>query len=44
MDQQAGGLHCPACRVDLVMSERHDVEIEARRLNELFDAVSPRTP
>jgi Zn-finger nucleic acid-binding protein len=28
MDQQAGGLHCPACRVDLVMSERHGVEID----------------
>jgi uncharacterized protein len=28
MSQQSGGLLCPACRVDLVMSERHGVEID----------------
>ena len=28
MNQQAAGLLCPACRVDLVMSERHGVEID----------------
>ncbi len=28
MSQHSGGLLCPACRVDLVMSERHGVEID----------------
>jgi Zn-finger nucleic acid-binding protein len=28
MTQPAGGLLCPACRVDLVMSERSGVEID----------------
>ena len=28
MSQTSGGLICPACRVDLVMSERHGVEID----------------
>lgn len=28
MSQQSGGLLCPACRVDLVMSERSGVEID----------------
>ena len=28
MSQHTGGLLCPACRVDLVMSERHGVEID----------------
>jgi uncharacterized protein len=28
MSQSAAGLLCPACRVDLVMSERHGVEID----------------
>ena len=28
MSQQSAGLLCPACRVDLVMSERHGVEID----------------
>jgi uncharacterized protein len=28
MSQQSGGLLCPACRVDLVMSERQGVEID----------------
>jgi Zn-finger nucleic acid-binding protein len=28
MTNQSGGLLCPACRVDLVMSERHGVEID----------------
>jgi Zn-finger nucleic acid-binding protein len=28
MSQQTGGLLCPACRVDLVMSERSGVEID----------------
>ena len=28
MSQQANGLLCPACRVDLVMSERNGVEID----------------
>ena len=28
MNQHSGGLLCPACRVDLVMSERHGVEID----------------
>ena len=28
MSQASGGLICPACRVDLVMSERHGVEID----------------
>ena len=28
MSEQAGGLLCPACRVDLVMSERQGVEID----------------
>ena len=28
MNQPAPGLLCPACRVDLVMSERHGVEID----------------
>ena len=28
MSQHSEGLLCPACRVDLVMSERHGVEID----------------
>jgi hypothetical protein len=28
MNQQSGSLLCPACRVDLVMSERSGVEID----------------
>ena len=28
MTQRTGGLPCPACRVDLVMSERNGVEID----------------
>jgi len=28
MTQTTGGLICPACRVDLVMSERQGVEID----------------
>ncbi len=28
MSQHTGGLLCPACRVDLVMSERNGVEID----------------
>src|SRR5688500_14980691 len=28
MTQQSAGLPCPACRVDLVMSERNGVEID----------------
>ena len=28
MSQHAAGLPCPACRVDLVMSERNGVEID----------------
>jgi uncharacterized protein len=28
MSQQSGGLLCPACRVDLAMSERNGVEID----------------
>ena len=28
MSQSSGGLICPACRVDLVMSERSGVEID----------------
>ena len=28
MSQQSGSLLCPACRVDLVMSERNGVEID----------------
>lgn len=28
MSQHTGGLLCPTCRVDLVMSERHGVEID----------------
>ena len=28
MSQHSAGLLCPACRVDLVMSERHGVEID----------------
>ena len=28
MSQTSGGLICPACRVDLVMSERNGVEID----------------
>src|SRR3712207_3362154 len=28
MSQNSGALLCPACRVDLVMSERHGVEID----------------
>jgi Zn-finger nucleic acid-binding protein len=28
MNQNPGGLLCPACRVDLVMSERNAVEID----------------